>query len=210
MQSRPPVSCFWGSFYVTNVYHVSKCETTYLFWKLIGITPMRFGGSCLQSANPLLQEGCLPCLVHKYPLEVMGTNQGGLQATGHENRLSKGAHGWPRAGFLPRSVFNAGCALSGSDSIALRRGQVQAYGKAPLVTSWTVKVEIPSPQEVCLLQVYHHGTEVQSWIESWGALPAPPDQRPTMASYSPCTPHPTQCLAHGTSISSVYTDGKKE
>lgn len=132
---------------------------------------------------------------------VVGTNQGGLQATGHENRLSKGARGWPRAGFLPRS---------GSDSIALRRGQVQAYGKAPLVNSWTVKVEISSPKEVCLLQVNHHGTEVQCWIESWGALPAPPDQRPKTALYSPCTSHPTQCLAHGMSISSVYTDGRKE
>lgn len=56
---------------------------------------MGYGGSCLQSAGPLLQEDYLSCLVHEYPLSVMGTNLGGSQKTGHENRL------WPRAGFVP-------------------------------------------------------------------------------------------------------------
>lgn len=36
------------------------------------------------------------------------------------------------------------------------------------------------PKEVCLLKLSLRGTEVQSWVDSLGAVPAPPERRPRM------------------------------
>lgn len=143
-------------------------------------------------------------------LSVMGTNQGGLQETGHANRLSKGTWGWPRQASQlwlcvrmhslrpPRVWFTCSWVRPGTSICKSNSGDSHGQSR------W----RITGPREVCLLKVNNHGTEVQSWIKSLRALPAPPEERSRMVLYLPYIPHPAQCLTHGKC--SVYTDGRKK